>query len=196
MSRAGTMLDDAVARLRGHDRPLPWVTVEHGPAVPGWALRAAFVVAVPLLVLATASRTTALAGLVTTLVLALTGWAALRPGHGPAYATVVACALLLLGAPGPFDATAPALAAGGYVVVRLGWWAGHVRWRTRVEVAALAHAARRDLTVLGATLVVALLAWAVAGRPVGALVVAGTLALAAVAWLALRRDDGGSGEPP
>jgi hypothetical protein len=187
-------LEDAIRRLRGEDRPLPWVTVDHGRTVPGWAFRTVFVLAVPALVLATASRTTAATGFVVTLVVVLVAWAAARPAPGSAHGTVVACALLLLGSPGPFDPAALALAPAAYVVVRLGWWASRVRWRTRVELAALAHAGARDAVVIGATAAVGALAWAVAGRPVGALVALGTAALAAVAWLALLRDDGASGE--
>lgn len=185
-----------VARLRGRDRPLPRVTVEHDRSVPGWVLRAAFVLGVPALVLATASRTTVLPGLVAALAAALTVWAALRPGPSSAHGTVLACGLLLLGAPGPFDPAAPALAALAYAVVRLGWWASHVGPRTRVELAALVRAGSRDVVIIGATALVGALAWALAGRPVGALVVLGTVALAAVAWLALRREDGASGESP
>lgn len=189
-------LTGLVARLRGHDRPLPHVTVEHGRSVPGWVLRVAFMLCVPALVLATASRTAAGTGFVAALVAVLTVWAALRPGPGSSYGAVVACALLLLGAPGPFDPAALALAALAYAVVRLGWWASHVGLPTRVELAALAHAGARDAVVVGATTVVGAVAWAVAGRPVGALVALGTAALAALAWLALRRQDGASGESP
>ncbi len=187
-------LEDAIRRLRGEDRPLPWVIVGHGRTVPGWAFRTVFVLAVPALVLATASRTTAATGFVATLALALTAWAAARPAAGSAQGTVVACAFLLLGSPGPFDPATLALAPAAYVVVRLGWWAAHVRWHTRVELAALARSGLRDAVVIGATTAVGTLAWAVAGRPVSAIVALGTAALAAVAWLALRRDDGASGE--
>jgi hypothetical protein len=188
-------LEELVARLRGEDRPLPRVTVEHGRAVPGWVLRVAFVLAVPAFVLLAASRTAAPTGLVATIVVGLTAWALLRPGAGTVHTAVVVGALLMLGAPRPFDPAALWLAVLGYAVVRLGWWASHTGLRARVEVAALGRAAARDAVVAGATAVVGLLAWAVAGRPVGVLVALGTAALAAVAWLALRHEDGGSGEP-
>ncbi len=185
-----------VARLRGHDRPLPRVTVEHGRSVPGWLLHAAYVLCVPALVVSTASRTMVTPGIVAVLAAALAVWAALRPGPSSAHGAVVASAFLLLGAPGPFDPAALPLAALAYGVVRLGWWASHVGGRTRVETAALARAGSRDLVVVGATAVLGALAWAVAGRPVDLLVALGTAALAAVAWLALRRQDGASGESP
>lgn len=188
-------LEELVARLRGEDRPLPRVTVEHERSVPGWLLRVAFVLAVPAFVLLAASRTTAPTGLVTTIVVGLTAWALLRPGAGTAHMAVVVGALLMLGAPGPFDLAALWLAVVGYAVVRLGWWASHTGLLARVEVAALGRAAGRDAVVAGATAVLGMLAWAVAGRPVGALVAVGTAALAAVAWLALARQDEGSGEP-
>lgn len=188
-------LDELVARLRREDRPLPWVKVEHGPAVPGWTLRAVFVLAVPALVLLAASRTAVPTGLVATIVAGLAAWALLRPGAGTAHGAVVAAALLLTGAPAPFDPAALWLAVLGYAVVRLGWWASHTGLRARVELAALGRAASRDAVVAVATIAVGMLAWAVAGRPVAALVALGTAALAAVAWLTLRREDGSSGEP-
>ncbi|SKC71077.1 hypothetical protein [Krasilnikoviella flava] len=175
-------------------RPLPVVGVEVGRWLPGGVLRAAFVVAVAVLLLASGARTT----LVSELVVVITGvpvvWAAVRPGPGPAHVALVTVALLLLGSTSaPFDPAVLWLAPLGYVVTRLGWWASHVGVTERVELAALRHSLARDGAVVAGALAIGGAAWTLAGRPVPWLVALGVVALAALAWTAVRRDDGEAG---
>ena len=179
-------LHDWVRRRRA--RALPVVRVEHVPAVPGLVLRAAAAVAVAALVWAAASRTTLMAGLVLTAVAGAALWALARPGQLPAHVAVVLSALLLLGsASTPFDPAVLWLAPLAYLAVRLSWWAGHVGWRTRVEVAVLGRSGSRDLVVAGVTSAVGALAWAVSGAALAGLVLLGGAALLALAWWLLPR---------
>ncbi|MFC7878442.1 hypothetical protein [Isoptericola sp. NPDC057391] len=172
-------------------RPLPVVRVEVGRSLPGVALRTAFVVAVAALVVAAGVRT----DLITELVLVLAGlvavWAAVRPGPGPAHVALVTAALELLGSDAaPFDPAVLWLAPLGYVATRLGWWASHTAATDRVELEALRHGLARDGVVVAVALAVGGAAWALSGRPVSWLVALGVVALAALAWMAVRRDDG------
>lgn len=177
-------------RLRGR-RPLPSVEVTLRPWVPGWSIRAATAAAVPTLVLLGAGRTNLLPGIAVALAVAMATWAATRPGPGPAHVAVVVTALLLLGsAAAPFDPAALWLAPLGYAVVRLGWWSAQAGLRARIELDALRHAAARDVVVLGTSVLLGLGAWALAGRPVEALVALGVAALAGLAWTAVRLHDG------
>ena len=188
-------VDDLVARLRPPERPLPVVTVDHGPALPGWLLRLAFTAAVPLFVYAVTAGTVVAPGLVTLVAAGATAWAALRPGPSVSHLTVVVGALLLLTAPGPFSPAALWLAPLGYVMTRLGWWAAHVGPQTRIELAALGRAAARDGLVILVTLALGAAALSLAGTPIPAVVALGSAALAALAWLALRRHDGDQHAP-
>ncbi|MFE5339145.1 hypothetical protein [Isoptericola sp. NPDC056578] len=172
-------------------RPLPVVRVQVGRSLPGLVLRTAFVVAVGALVVAAGVRT----DLITELVLVLAGvvavWAAVRPGPAPAHVALVTAALELLGSnAAPFDPAVLWLAPLGYVVTRLGWWASHVAATDRVELAALRHGLARDGVVVAVALAVGCAAWALSGRQVSWLVALGVVALAALAWIVVRRDDG------
>lgn len=172
-------------------RPLPVVGVELGRRLPGAVLRVAFVVAVAALVVAAGTRTGLIAELVLVLAGALAVWAAVRPGPAPAHVALVTAALELLGSDAaPFDPAALWLAPLGYVVTRLGWWASHVAASDRVELAALRHGLARDGAVVAVTLAVGGAAWALSGRQLSWLVALGIVALAALAWIAVRRDDG------
>ncbi|MFC8599305.1 hypothetical protein [Isoptericola sp. NPDC057191] len=176
---------------RGTGRPLPVVGVGTGPALPGWTLRAAFPVAVLTLVVGAGARTTLLTDLYTVVAVVLATWGALRPGPAPAHVAVVTAALLLLGSTAaPFDPAVLWLAPLGYVVTRLGWWARVLAGIDRVELAALRRTLARDAALLGTSLALAGVAWALAGRPVAWLVALGVAALAALAWTGVRRDDG------
>lgn len=162
--------------------------VEHGPVCPGAVLRVAAVVSVTSLVGVAATRTTLLPGVVLAVVAGMALWALVRPGHVPAHVAVAVAALLLLGSTtGPFDPTVLWLVPLAYVTVRLGWWAGQVGWRTRVEVAALRRTGSRDGMVLGVALVVGCLGWAASGATVAALVLLGGAALLVLAWSLLPR---------
>lgn len=172
-------------------RRLPAVDVRIGRAVPGWALRTAFPFAVGALVLATGARTALIPALSGTIVAVLVGWAAIRPGPGPAHVALVVAALELLGASGaPFDPAVLWLAPLAYGVTRLGWWASHVGARDRVELAALRRTLVRDVVVVLVALLVGAAGQVLAGRPVPWLVALGVAGLAALAWIAVRRDDG------
>ncbi|MEU2201103.1 hypothetical protein [Isoptericola sp. NPDC019482] len=172
-------------------RPLPVVGVRAGRRLPGWVLRAAFVVAVAALVVAAGARTDLIVELVVLFAGVVTVWAAVRPGPGPAHVALVTAALELLGsAAAPFDPAVLWLAPLGYVVTRLGWWASHVAATERVELAAFRHGLARDVVVVAAALAVGASAWALAGRQVPWLVALGVAAMAALAWTAVRRDDG------
>jgi hypothetical protein len=182
-------IDELVARLRRADRPLPEVTVDHGPAIPGWVLRLAFTAAVPLFVYAVAARTPVAPGIVTAVAVGTAVWAGINPSPAVSHLTVLIAGPLLLTTPGPFDPSVLWLAPLGYAMTRLGWWASHTGLRTRVELAALGRAAARDSAVILVTLAIGAAAASLAGRPVGAVVALGSAALAALAWLALRRHD-------
>jgi len=172
-------------------RPLPVVRVQVGRSLPGLALRAAFVLSVAALVVAAGVRTDLITALVLVLAGVVTVWAAVRPGPAPAHVALVAAALLLLGSgAAPFDPAALWLAPLGYVVTRLGWWASHAAATDRVELAALRHGLARDGVVVAVALAVGGAAWALSGRQVSWLVALGVVALAALAWIAVRRDDG------
>lgn len=172
-------------------RPLPTVDVRTGRRLPGWSLRAAFVVAVATLVVAAGARTDLIVELVVLFAGVVTVWAAVRPGPAPAHLALVTAALELLGSSAaPFDPAVLWLAPLGYVVTRLGWWASHVGATEHVELAALRHGLARDAVVVAAALAVGAAAWAVAGRQLPWLVALGVAALAALAWTAVRRDDG------
>jgi hypothetical protein len=188
-------LDELVARLRRTDRPLPEVTVEHRAAIPGWTLRLAFTAAVPLFVYAVAAQTYVSPGLVTAVAVVMTVWAAINPGPSVSHFTVLVSALFLLTTPDPFLPSVLWLAPLGYAVTRLGWWASHTGPRTRVELAALGHATARDGAVILVTVAFGAVAASLAGRPIGAVVALGSAALAALAWLALRRDDEDERQP-
>ena len=184
--RPAAELQDWVRRSR--ERALPVVRVEHGPVVPGALLRVSAVAAVAALVGAAASRTALVTELVLVVVVGAASWMLVRPGHAPAHAAVVGSALLLLGSSAaPFDPAMLWLVPSAYLTVRLGWWAGQVGWRTRVEVAALRRSGSRDVMILGVAAVVGGVAWAASGAAVAGLVLIGGAALVALAWSVLPR---------
>jgi hypothetical protein len=189
-------------RLRLTDparRPLPQITVETGPTLPGWALRLALLALTPLLLLTAASRTPGLApALLTTLVLLATALLVLRPTPAAAGGVTVLAAVLLWGfAPGPFDPYALLVALQAYLLTRLTWWAAHLPARGRAELTALATGWRRDLTVLAATALLGALALLASGTTLPGAVLLAALAVAGTAVLALAtgrtpRQDGRS----
>ncbi|GAA4726900.1 hypothetical protein GCM10023216_17090 [Isoptericola chiayiensis] len=173
---------------RRHERPLPRVSVVHGPSVPGGVLRVLAALAVGGLVLLTAARTSLLPDLALSAALVLAMWTAVRPGRVPSHLAVVLSAAVLLGAQSaPFDPAVLWLAPLGFLTVRLGWWAEHTSWTGRVEWAALRATAGRDLTICGATVVLGAAAWAAAAASVGVLVVLGGIAVVAIGWAFLPR---------
>ncbi|WP_402465477.1 hypothetical protein [Isoptericola aurantiacus] len=172
---------------RRQERPLPPVEVEHGPALPGGVLKTAAALAVAGLAWAAGSRTEVLPALCTVIALGLAVWTVLRPGPVPSHLAVVLAGVTLLGSSGPFDVAVLGIAPLAYLTVRLGWWAQHVGWRTRVETAAWGAAAGRDLVVVGATVVLGGAAWALGAAAVGGLVVVGGTALVVLGWSLLPR---------
>ncbi|MFD7026190.1 hypothetical protein [Promicromonospora sukumoe] len=166
-------------------RPLPAVTVETGPTLPGWALRAALLVLVPALLVTAAGRAPGL--LPTTVAIAVVGCTALlvlRPTPTAAGVTVVVAGVLLLtlGEPGPLGLAVALLA---YLVARCTWWAAHVPPRGRTEVAALLTGRRRDVVVLGATALLGALALLASGTTLPGVVLLAALAVAGTAFAAL-----------
>jgi len=174
------------------DRPLPRVTVETGPTVPGWALRAALCVAAALLLSGAAARTEALTTmLVVPGSLVLVALLAVRPRPAVLGVVLVVAGALLLGSSlAPFDPWALVLAPLAYLVTRLAWWADHVPMPAHVERAALAASWRRDAAVVAGTLVLGAVALAASGIAVAAGVLVGGIALALLASLVLQGQDG------
>lgn len=180
------------ARLRLHladpaRRPLPEVTVETGPTVRGWVLRAALLVLVPLLVLTAASRTPGLStALVWPTVALCTGLVVLRPTPTTAGGVVVVSGVLVWGFTAePFDPWSLLVALLAYLVVRLTWWAAHVPFGGRAEVVALLTGWRRDVVVLGGTGLLGGLAMLASGATVSGAVLLAALAVAGIAFVAL-----------
>lgn len=182
-------------------RRLPAVTVETGPTVPGWALRLAVLLLTPTLLLVAAGPDTgftppALATVVTLATALLT----LRPTPTTTGTVVVLAALLLWNLdPAPLDTThlltALLVATQAYLLNHLTWWAAHVPLRGHTELTALVVTWRRDLAVLAATAVLAVLVALTAHLTQPAAVLAAALAVAGIALLALAtgrgaRDDG------
>lgn len=166
------------------ERPLPRVEADLGPAVPGWLLRAAAVLAAGTLVAVATQRTTMAEGLAWTLIGATAIVMAIIPSPAVAHAAVVAGGLFVaVGGHGPFDPVVFALIPLAYATVRLAWWAERVAPTARVEVAALARGLPGALALTGATMGFGALAFLLAGRPNPVLVVAGGVALIGLAWL-------------
>ncbi|WP_169736318.1 hypothetical protein, partial [Promicromonospora kroppenstedtii] len=78
-------------------RPLPQITVETGPTVPGWVLRLALLALTPALLLLAASRSDLAPTLVTTVVAVCTALLVLRPTPATAGVTVVLAGVFLWG---------------------------------------------------------------------------------------------------
>lgn len=189
-------------RLRLADpaaRPLPEVTVGSGPGVRGWVLRLALAVLCPLLLLTAAGRSPGLAaGLVWTVVVLATILLVVRPTPAAAGGVVVGSGVLLWGfEPGPFDPWSFVVALLAYLLTRVTWWAAHVPPGGRAEAAALLVGWRRDLGVLGATVLLGGLAMLAEGTTLPAAVLLGACSVVGIMLLALAtngsaRDDGPS----
>lgn len=182
------MLSDELPLLRDlpdfDARPLPRVVVSLGPTVPGWALRAAAAVLAGGLVGIASQRLEMAAGVAWTIsvlaVAVMAIWASLTVAGG----VVVLSGLLIAGGGhGPFDPVVLALIPLAYLLVRLAWWAERVSLPARVEWAALAVGVPRGIVLVGATVAFG----ALGGRPNPWAVVAGGVALVALAGLALLR---------
>lgn len=178
-------------------RPLPEVTAETGPTVPGWVLRLLLAVLGPLLLLTAAARTPGLSdALVWSLIVLGTGLLVVRPTPTTAGGVVVLSGVFLWGFTSePFDPWSLVVALLAYLLARTTWWAAHLPPRGRAEIAALLAGWRRDLTVLGGTGVLGALALLTSGATVPAAVLLAALAVAGTALLALAtggsaRDDG------
>lgn len=178
-------------------RPLPEVTAETGPTLPGWVLRLVLVALSPLLLLVAAARTPGLAdALVVTVVLVCTGLLVVRPTPTTAGGVVFTSGVLLWGFESePFDPASLVVALLAYLLARVTWWAAHVPPRGRAETAALLAGWRRDLAVLGGTALLGGLALLASGAALPGAVLLAALAVVGVAFLALAtggapRDDG------
>ena len=180
-------------------RPLPQITVETGPTVPGWVLRIALLVLAPALLLLAASRSDHAPTLVTIVVVVCTALLVLRPTPATAGVTVVLAGVFLWGFGGrPDDGLDPAaltVALLAYVVVRCTWWAAHLPARGRAEIAALLAGWRRDAVVLAATGLLGALALLASGTALPGAVLLAALAVLGLAFVALAtgghpRDDG------
>lgn len=174
------------------DRPLPHISVETGPTVPGWALRVALGAAAALLLAGAAARTEDLSALVVVPAsLVLVTLLVVRPRPAVAGVVLVASGALLLGSSlAPFDPWALVLAPLAYLVTRLAWWADHLSLTARVERAALAAWWRRDAVVVAGTLGLGAIALVASGASVAVGVLVGGIALVLLASLVLQGQDG------
>ena len=189
-------------RLRLTDpakRPLPQVTTDTGPTLPGWVLRLALLALVPVLLFTAASRTPDIPdGVTWTITLLCTGLLLAHPTPTTAGGIVVAAGMLFWGfSTEPFDPWALVLALLAYLVTRITWWAAHVPLRGRTEITALLTSWRRDTVVLAATGLLGALALLTSGATVPGAVLLAALAVVGIAVLALAtsgssRDDGQS----
>ncbi|MCF4120845.1 hypothetical protein L1785_07620 [Antribacter sp. KLBMP9083] len=179
-------------RTRLADRPLPRVTVETGPTVPGWALRVALGAAAALLLAGAGARTEELSTLLVVPVsLALVTLLVVRPRPAVVGVVLVASGVLLLGSSlAPFDPWALVLAPLAYLVTRLAWWADHVTSSAHAERAALAAWWRRDAVVVAGTLGLGAIALVASGASVAVGVLVGGIALVLLASLVLQGQDG------
>lgn len=180
-------------------RPLPQITVETGPTVPGWVLRIALLVLAPALLVLAASRSDLAPTLVTIVVVVCTALLVLRPTPATAGVTVVLAGVFLWGFGGrPDDGFDPAglpVALLAYIVVRATWWAAHLPARGRAEATALLAGWRRDVVVLAATGLLGALALLASGTALPGAVLLAALAVLGLAFVALAtgrdpRDDG------
>lgn len=181
------------------NRPLPQVTTETGPTLPGWTLRLALLTLTPLLLLTAASRTPDIpAGLTATVAILCTGLLLAHPTPTTAGGTIVVAGILLWGfSSQPFDPWALAVALLAHLLTRITWWTAHVPLRGRAEITALLTHWRRDTAVLAATGLLGALAMLASGASVPGAVLLAALAIVGIAVLALAtsgspRDDGRS----
>ena len=189
-------------RLRLDDpgrRPLPAVTVETGPTLPGWTLRLALLVLTPLLLFTAAGRTADIpVGVTATIAVLATGLLVLRPTPTTAGGTVVVATVLFWGFTAePFDPWALVVALLAHLLARTTWWAAHVPPDGHTEIAALLAGWRRDAAVLAATGLLGALAMLASGTTTTPAVLLAALAVVGIALLALAtgrpsREDGRS----
>lgn len=181
-------------RLRLTDparRPLPRVTTDTGPTIPGWVLHLTLLALAPLLLLTAASRTPDIPdGITWTITVLGTGLLLARPTPTTAGGITVAAGVLLWGfTTAPFDPWALLVALLAYLLTRTTWWAAHVPLQGRAEITALLAGWRRDVTVLAATGLLGALAMLVSGAAVPAAVLLAALAIVGITLLALATGD-------
>ena len=156
------------------ERPLPRVGVELGWSMPGWLLRVLAAVATGLLPAIATRRAGMDPAFGWTVTVVAAAVMALWPGTGVASIVLAISGFIVaLDGQGPFDPVVFALIPLGYAAVRLGWWADRVSLVARVELAALARGLGRWAAVTIGTLGFATVAFALAGRPSAAGLVAG-----------------------
>lgn len=166
------------------ERPLPRIEADLGACLPGWALRAAAVVAASALVTIAAGRTVMAEALAWALFLIAAGLMAALPSGAVGHLTVAASGLLVaLGVHGPFDPVVFGLIPLAQLTVHLARRTEGVGLTARIELAALTHGLGRGLAFTAATLGFAGLVYLLAGRPSPVAVVAGGAALVVLSWL-------------
>lgn len=172
------------------EAPPVTVEIDAGPSAPGWSVRVALLVGATGLAALALGLTGASPVLVWSLALAAGAVVVAFPTPPVPYLLVAAAGLLLLGADGPFVPAALALAALAHLTIRASWWAAHVPFRARVELAALVPDARRLLVIQSGTQALGAVAMLVAhgpGLPVAAAV--GGVAILALTVVTLPRTD-------
>lgn len=186
-------LPDLLDRFGLQREQLPRVTTSTRPTHGGWAFTAGQVLTTTALLTAAAPPGWRTHGLFLTGLAALVTLAVLRPAAGSAgLLLTIAGGLLWISGDSPLDPRVFWLAPIGYLLWRTTWWAARVSPSARVEVAATFAGWRRDAMVLAATELLALAAWGVTRLPgLGAAVLVGALALAALTVLALPREGDG-----
>ncbi|RPF21539.1 hypothetical protein [Myceligenerans xiligouense] len=173
------------------EQPLPHVRITTGPTLPGWTFPLTQALTATAL-LTGATRTDWLTQpLLQTTLLALTALLVLRPTPTTAGILLTATAILLwTSGDGPFDPRVLWLAPLGHLLWRTTWWAARTPPTARVELAAILTGWRQTALVLAATELLALAAWGVTALPgVGPAILVGASALAALAVLALPREE-------
>lgn len=180
-------------------RPLPRITVETRPTLPGWTFRLALLALVPLLLFTATSRTAGLPdGVTWTLVALSTSLLIAHPTPATAGGITVLAAVLFWGFDTePFDPWALAVALLAHLLARTTWWAAHVPPRGHTEITAVLTHWRRDLTVLTATGLLGALALLTSGAALPGAILLAALAVVGIVVLALAtggspREDGRS----
>lgn len=173
------------------ERPLPRVEISVGRSVPGWLLRIASVLATTSMMALAAHRSILAEGLAWTLIVAAGLASAFLPSVVVTHIAVVMTGVCLAASPyGPFDPLVFGLIPLAYLAVRLARWNEGVALSARVELAVLAHGLPRGAGFVGATVVFGAVVFLIAGHPTPIAVVAGGLALVALAWGTLTRSAG------
>ncbi|MBN9105559.1 MAG: hypothetical protein J0I14_11210 [Propionibacteriaceae bacterium] len=168
------------------ERPLPRIAADTGPSVPGWALRLGAAVATGTVLAIGTQRVGTYAGVGWTVVGLATALMLIWPAPILALAAMVVSGLLVaLDGYGPFDPVVFALIPLAYSAVRLAWWAERVAPGARVELAALGRGLPGGLAATGGAVAVGGLTFGLVGRPSAVGVIAGGVALVALAGLLL-----------